>query len=206
MEGSGESLPGAAKSFAPQSWRRSRAAHHHPGKSFDQDRTRAFPDVASHADFSFRVGKRESLQHGRRDYVFTDSLGRPLSQEQLAKRVWNPTIAKIGLSSRGQYNIRDTFITLALTAGEDPGWGGAGMRHQRADDLRSLPDLDAEAAPRPWPPTDRNAGFGAQIAPQNGPEQRRKKAVRRGNQSVRGDRSVEKWRRGELNPRPEVIH
>ena len=45
-----------------------------------------------------------------------------MSQEQLAKRVWNPTVAKVGLSARGQYNIRDTFITLALSAGEDPGW------------------------------------------------------------------------------------
>jgi integrase len=66
--------------------------------------------------------RRESLRYGRRDYVFTDSRGRPLSQELLAKRVWNPTIAQIGLSARGQYNIRDTFITLALSAGEDPGW------------------------------------------------------------------------------------
>jgi integrase len=66
--------------------------------------------------------KRESLQTGKRDFVFTDSRGRPLSQEWLAKRVWNPTITAIGLSPRGQYNIRDTFITLALSAGEDPGW------------------------------------------------------------------------------------
>lgn len=29
---------------------------------------------------------------------------------------------KIGLSERGQYNTKDTFITLALSAGEDPGW------------------------------------------------------------------------------------
>ncbi len=69
-----------------------------------------------------RVVRRESLRYGRPDYVFTDSLGRPLSQELLAKRVWNPTIAAIGLSARGQYNVRDTFITLALSAGEDPGW------------------------------------------------------------------------------------
>ena len=26
------------------------------------------------------------------------------------------------LRARGQYNIRDTFISLALSAGEDPGW------------------------------------------------------------------------------------
>jgi hypothetical protein len=26
------------------------------------------------------------------------------------------------LRARGQYNIRDTFISIALSAGEDPGW------------------------------------------------------------------------------------
>jgi hypothetical protein len=66
--------------------------------------------------------RRESLSTERREYVFTDSLGRPLSREWLGKRVWSPTIKQIGLSSRGQYNIRDTFITNALSAGEDPGW------------------------------------------------------------------------------------
>jgi integrase len=66
--------------------------------------------------------KRESLTTGKRDFVFTDSRGRPLSQEWLGKRVWNPTIEAIGLSPRGQYNVKDTFITLALSAGEDPGW------------------------------------------------------------------------------------
>jgi len=48
--------------------------------------------------------------------------GRPISQEWLHKRVWSPTLRLIGASHRGQYNIRDTFITLALSAAEDPGW------------------------------------------------------------------------------------
>src|SRR5262249_61242216 len=29
---------------------------------------------------------------------------------------------RVGLRGRGQYNIRDTFISIALSAGEDPGW------------------------------------------------------------------------------------
>src|SRR5262249_891511 len=32
------------------------------------------------------------------------------------------TLRRCGLHARGQYNIRDTFITNALSAGEDPGW------------------------------------------------------------------------------------
>lgn len=71
---------------------------------------------------AFERRRRASLEVGQRDYVFTDSIGRPLSQEWLAKRVWKPTLRAAGIASRGQYSIRDTFITLALTAGEDPGW------------------------------------------------------------------------------------
>jgi hypothetical protein len=66
--------------------------------------------------------RRRGLEVGRQDYVFSDSRGRPLDQDLLAKRAWKPTIKKIGLSERGQYNTKDTFITLALSAGEDPGW------------------------------------------------------------------------------------
>jgi hypothetical protein len=62
------------------------------------------------------------LQTGKRDFVFTDEAGNPLSQERLHKKLWLPTLRKLELRARGQYNIRDTFISLALSAGEDPGW------------------------------------------------------------------------------------
>jgi hypothetical protein len=42
-------------------------------------------------------------------------------QQRLHKKIWLPTLRKIELRARGQYNIRDTFISLALSAGEDPG-------------------------------------------------------------------------------------
>lgn len=71
---------------------------------------------------AFERRRVASLATGHRDYVWTDSLGKPLSQEWLAKRVWNPTLRLLGIAHRGQYALRDTFITLALSAGEDPGW------------------------------------------------------------------------------------
>ena len=71
---------------------------------------------------AFERRRRAALATGRRDYVFTDRTGRPLSQDALHKRVWLPTLRRCGFRARGQYNIRDTFITLALSAGEDPGW------------------------------------------------------------------------------------
>jgi integrase len=71
---------------------------------------------------AFERCRRVALVTGRREYVFTDQAGMPLSQEWLHKRVWLPTLRRCGLHARGQYNIRDTFITTALSAGEDPGW------------------------------------------------------------------------------------
>jgi integrase len=64
----------------------------------------------------------ERGQPGPHDYVFVDPEGHLLSQEWLHKRVWVTTLERAGLRVRGQYNIRDTFISIALSAGEDPGW------------------------------------------------------------------------------------
>jgi len=71
---------------------------------------------------AFHRLKQRSLIIGRRDFVFTDEKGNALSQEWLHKKMWLPTLRNVGLRAPGQYNIRDTFVTLALSAGEDPGW------------------------------------------------------------------------------------
>ncbi len=59
---------------------------------------------------------------GDDDYVFVDEEGSPLSQEWLHKRIWLPALKRAGVTHRGQYAIRDTFITWSLSAQEDPGW------------------------------------------------------------------------------------
>lgn len=79
----------------------------------------------SYAPEIFRVLERIREREGHadaEDFVFVDSKGRPLSQEWLNKRVWKQTLKRAGIQERGQYCIRDTFITLSLSAGEDPGW------------------------------------------------------------------------------------
>lgn len=65
--------------------------------------------------------RRRDAQRGE-GYVFADTAGEPLDQEQLAVSIWTPTLERSGLEHRGQYNIKHTFITLAVSAGEDPGW------------------------------------------------------------------------------------
>jgi integrase len=42
------------------------------------------------------------------------------SVERLREK--SSTLRKAGIAERGQYAIRDTFISLALSSGEDPGW------------------------------------------------------------------------------------
>lgn len=70
--------------------------------------------------------KKDSLAAGRPTWVFYDSLGRPISQEMLHKRCWRPGLRLLGLAEederQGSYIMRHSFITAALSAGEDPGW------------------------------------------------------------------------------------
>ncbi len=68
-----------------------------------------------------RLRERANLI-GPEDFVFTNPAGRPLSQERLHFRIWTPTLERAGIPYRAQYCIRDTFITLALSSGENPGW------------------------------------------------------------------------------------
>lgn len=78
----------------------------------------------SYAPEIFRALKRlraRSASTGLEDFVFTDQRGRPLDQEWLNDEVWKPTLRKAEITERGQYCIRDTFISLALSSGEDPG-------------------------------------------------------------------------------------
>jgi integrase len=58
--------------------------------------------------------RERAITHGAETFIFTDPDGNPLSQEWLHKRIWKPTLERAGLHVRGQYNIRDTFITVAL--------------------------------------------------------------------------------------------
>jgi hypothetical protein len=54
--------------------------------------------------------------------VFTSPRRLPFSQESLNEKVWKPTLISAGIRERGQYCNRDTFITFALSSGEDPGY------------------------------------------------------------------------------------
>ncbi len=71
---------------------------------------------------AFQRLRRRAESAGPDDFVFTSQRGNPLSQEWLNECVWKPALRRAGVRERGQYCIRDTFISLALSSGEDPGW------------------------------------------------------------------------------------
>jgi len=42
--------------------------------------------------------------------------------EHLHSKIWLATLQRCGLAARDSYNTKDTFITIALSSGEDIGW------------------------------------------------------------------------------------
>lgn len=79
----------------------------------------------SYAPDIFRAIERQRervASAGPDDFVFTNPRGGPLDQEWLNDHVWKPALHRASIGERSQYCIRDTFISLALSSGEDPGW------------------------------------------------------------------------------------
>jgi integrase len=72
--------------------------------------------------FKALLRQREQTQH-ESPYVFIGKRdGGPLNYEHLHSKVWSPTLQRCGFAPRDSYNTKDTFIFIALSAGEDIGW------------------------------------------------------------------------------------
>ncbi len=61
--------------------------------------------------------------------IFPSTAGSPLSQNNIINRIWDPTLARLGLRRRTPYQTRHTFASLCLLAGEDPAWVAKQMGH-----------------------------------------------------------------------------
>jgi len=75
------------------------------------------PDIFA----AFQRRRRVTLASGRRDYVFTDRDGNPLSQEQLHKRIWLPTLRRCLPRARPVQHPGHVHHARAL------GWRGSGL-------------------------------------------------------------------------------
>src|SRR5262245_56872046 len=137
------------------------------------------------------------------DYVFTDPSGAPRSHEWRHERVWLPTLERAGFRRRGQYNIRDSFISIALSAGEDPGWVAKVcgtseemiFRHYRT----WIPGLNPGAGSKVGRILGGGGGGNLPLAASPVCPQDRKRARKRSGTSY-----LREWRRGESNPRPKA--
>jgi integrase len=61
-------------------------------------------------------------------YVFINTEGRPILQDKL-RELWVRAIKKSGLKYRRMYDIRHTFASWALAAGESPEWVARTLGH-----------------------------------------------------------------------------
>lgn len=65
---------------------------------------------------------REMKEEAKSDdeHVFRMKAGGPMDAKNFTNRIWNPTLASLGLAKRRPYNCRHTFACMLLSAGEPP--------------------------------------------------------------------------------------
>jgi len=72
--------------------------------------------------------QRKQTAHIESEYVFLNMEGQPIHQDRLA-RLWRKALKKSGLPHRRMYEVRHTFASWALDAGEAPGWVARTLGH-----------------------------------------------------------------------------
>ena len=83
---------------------------------------------------------------GGGQFVFCNRDGKPLSNNNVTKRVWHPTLRFLGMKRRPPYQTRHTAATLWLGSGEAPEWIARQMGHTTTEMLfrvysRFVPNL-----------------------------------------------------------------
>jgi integrase len=64
------------------------------------------------------------------DYVFVGSKQIPVDQEIFRMKVWEPLLKRLGVRYRPPYQMRHTFATLAISAGENINWVAKMLGHK----------------------------------------------------------------------------
>jgi integrase len=64
------------------------------------------------------------------DLVFVDGKQKPLSPELFRMKVWEPLLRRVGIRYRPPYQMRHTFATLAISAGENVNWVARMLGHK----------------------------------------------------------------------------
>jgi integrase len=72
---------------------------------------------------------------GHLDIVFANKRGNQLDHNLVTKRIWYPTLKRLGLKKRTPYQTRHTAATLWLASGENPEWIAKQMGHSSTEML-----------------------------------------------------------------------
>ena len=88
----------------------------------------------------------QQTRTGSAEYVFCNSSGAPLDNDNFVNRVWHPLLRHLGLAKRRPYQTRHTCATLWLAAGENPEWVARQLGHVNTEMLfktysRFIPNL-----------------------------------------------------------------
>jgi len=63
-------------------------------------------------------------------YVFLDRKQKPLNQEIFRQKIWEPMLKRLNVRYRPPYQMRHTFATLAISAGENVNWVARMLGHK----------------------------------------------------------------------------
>ncbi|TDP60444.1 site-specific integrase [Roseateles toxinivorans] len=90
--------------------------------------------------------RQHAATSGVSEYVFCNTVGNSLDNQNFTDRVWNPLLRHLGLKVRRPYQMRHTAATLWLAAGEAPEWIARQLGHSSTEMLfrvysRYVPNL-----------------------------------------------------------------
>lgn len=86
-------------------------------------------DIAMSGPVIQALKDQQTRTQGKSEYVFCTRAGTPYFHQNVTRRVWYPTLDRLGLERRCPYQTRHTAATLWLAAGENPEWIAKQMGH-----------------------------------------------------------------------------
>lgn len=104
-------------------------------RQWDTPKTRSSIREIEMSDIVEMALREQKKVTGHLDTVFANKSGKPLDHNLVTKRIWYPTLKRLGLKKRAPYQTRHTTATLWLASGENPEWIARQMGHSSTEML-----------------------------------------------------------------------